>query len=49
MTKLYLRIYWFMHLYQRTHPLVTPGVWACGVVMLVMWLYNVASFVFGLL
>lgn len=45
MTKLYLRLRWFMYTFQSTHPLVTPGVWVCGLLLLVMWLYNVASFV----
>lgn len=49
MTKFYLRLRWRMYDYQRTHPLVTPGVWVCGLLMLIMWLYNIADLVFGFL
>lgn len=47
MTKFYLRLRWRMYDYQRTHPLVTPGVWVCGLLMLVMWLYNIAALVWA--
>lgn len=46
-TKFYLRLRWRMYDYQRAHPLVTPGVWVCGLLMLVMWLCDIADLVFG--
>lgn len=49
MIKLYLRLRWIMYDYHHTHPMVTPGVWFCGLGMLIMWVYNVVSFVFGFL
>lgn len=47
-TKLWLRTSWTLHMYMRTHPLVSPGVLICAAVMLVLWVYNVMNFVSGL-
>lgn len=42
---LYLRIYWKLHFYRRTHPYVTPLVLWCALIMVVLWVYNVVHFV----
>ncbi|QXO10044.1 hypothetical protein pEaSNUABM37_00083 [Erwinia phage pEa_SNUABM_37] len=48
LSKLYLRVYWSLHFYMRSHPLVTPGVLWCALIMFVLWTYNVVHFVSGL-
>lgn len=45
MTKLYFRLRWGMYFYQRTHPLVTPGVWVAMAFMVLMFIVNVTFFV----